>query len=546
MDRKRGRASDGSSNGIGHGNNGVDNIAVIDRLDDLVHPDFEELARRFPKFGQAWRDTEQTRKQSHNSKLSLHITQDFSLNLTKALLHVYFSVSLTNFPDQQHLCPPVPNRYFYVTWIRDHLLPMIQNSVYYDDFQTIGKQTIKGLDIGTGAFAIYPLLFCSSSSSSSSHHSILMYGTDVDEIAIQYARANVQSNPRIADRIQIIQVPTSDRQQQERQHQGHEDNENMQDDADETTTIPVGPLRRSMESMLPNSIDFCMTNPPFFDIHETIPQRADHRPRTHMTVSEGCYPGGEVGFVIDMIVDSAFLYIQNASNKSSYPPPPDWCSCMCGKKSSFVFLKHVLEQILGGPGHVQSTEFGPGQLTRWFLAWTFRRPNVRSPLSQLSTWSFDVENTADTTEVIQRIREYANEFPKQHALVCEEKESEDKSGVVLHMREASTTLPPWSGDDALPEPLRTMVQQIDPAMRLQFLPPEGHFLLIFHVRLVSPQKQPPQVTVTVEPFQHSSLGNHIIEKIKSQLASDVRRTSRRWRRRMQRVADPSLLAMDES
>lgn len=47
------------------------------------------------------------------------------------------------------LCPPVPNRLNYICWLRDLLLL---------DTPDLDDAAVRGVDIGVGASAIYPLL----------------------------------------------------------------------------------------------------------------------------------------------------------------------------------------------------------------------------------------------------------------------------------------------------------------------------------------------------------------------------------------------------
>jgi hypothetical protein len=115
-------------------------------------------------------------------------------------------------------------------------------------------------------------------------------------------------------------------------------------------------------------LDFAMVNPPFYDLDEfsaiqkeTYHGRRRHAqnsrndanrrryqdddsmvmrpPREAMTKFEACYPGGEVGFVLDMIIDGLHLYLERHSTTGNTTPatarlaPPFWTSTMCGKKS---------------------------------------------------------------------------------------------------------------------------------------------------------------------------------------------------------------------
>ncbi|EGN94820.1 hypothetical protein SERLA73DRAFT_171215 [Serpula lacrymans var. lacrymans S7.3] len=105
--------------------------------------------------------------------------------LTEALLHRDFGIKL-NLPSDR-LCPPIPNRLNYVLWIQD-----IIRSTYGQH-----TNTIRGIDIGTGASAIYPLLACTL------EPSWCFAATEIDETSFNYAQQNVTNND-LQDRIHII------------------------------------------------------------------------------------------------------------------------------------------------------------------------------------------------------------------------------------------------------------------------------------------------------------------------------------------------------
>ncbi|KAJ9619289.1 hypothetical protein H2203_008618 [Taxawa tesnikishii (nom. ined.)] len=88
--------------------------------------------------------------------------------LTKSVLKRDFGLTISLPYDR--LCPPVPVRYNYIRWIQD-LLDTTSNS-YTDKYDPTRK--VIGLDVGTGASAIYALLACAS------RPAWLMYGTDID------------------------------------------------------------------------------------------------------------------------------------------------------------------------------------------------------------------------------------------------------------------------------------------------------------------------------------------------------------------------------
>jgi 23S rRNA A1618 N6-methylase RlmF len=492
-------------------------------FESLVTPNFEELARRFPDFGRAWKAVHQAQVESGGS-FGSHVTQDFSVALTKALLHIHWGLTLNHLP-LHHLCPPVPNRYFYVKWIQGDLLPLLASANYFQPIRFLQKT---GLDIGTGATAIYPLLFVSSSAK----QPYRIFATDVDVDSVQLAAGNVQDN-RLGSSIQIHQVAPTDSQQRQERRDGIGGKSDQRHDE-----VPVGPLRRSLEH-LPRgtALDFCMTNPPFYDdtvdSERTNPRAGDQRNRTAMTVSEGSYPGGEVGFVVDMIVDCLVLFARHHST-------PGWSSCMCGKKTSLVHLQHIVTALLG-PGHCQATEFGPGHLTRWFLAWTLERPQIRSPLAKVDGFEFDVEFDSDNQaamdgnnccveRVTGRIQDYCRTLPGWELAVDVTPANGSTGQQWLQIREVSPSRDCWNEDGAFPAVIQRALGLVGSDRRMELLPPQGHFLL--DVTLTPQPLTVVQVQVTV--YQHSAYGKKAADKIKSQLQVEVCRTSRRWRRKLQR------------
>ena len=119
--------------------------------------------------------------------------------LTKTLLRKDFGLKI-ELPDDR-LCPPVcpafrfrsrltdhllkvPNRLNYLLWIQA-LLDTTSES-YSGSFDP--KREVIGLDIGTGASCVYPLLGCSQ------RPNWRFAGTDIDDRSLQFAQQNVQIN----------------------------------------------------------------------------------------------------------------------------------------------------------------------------------------------------------------------------------------------------------------------------------------------------------------------------------------------------------------
>lgn len=117
--------------------------------------------------------------------------------LTKSLLKRDFGLNISLPPDR--LCPPVPNRLNYILWIQSIL--DTTNDSYKDVYDP--EREVLGLDIGTGASCIYPLLGCSQ------RPNWRFAGTDIDEKSLQFAGQNVQAN-ELQNRIKLLQTRATD------------------------------------------------------------------------------------------------------------------------------------------------------------------------------------------------------------------------------------------------------------------------------------------------------------------------------------------------
>ncbi|GAX14265.1 methyltransferase [Fistulifera solaris] len=498
-------------------------------FNSLVTPDFEELASQFPDFRKAWKEVENARRNAkqrgESTSLVASLTHSFSAALTKALLHVHFHVSLPRIP-VNHLCPPVPNRFFYIRWIQTELLPLLVPVSYRTSPFMSMQDQLSGimLDIGTGASCIYPLLFAASHQQGHHRHKPYLrafFATEIDPESVDLARQNAQGNPELTPFVHIVQVSMD----QARDH--------------------CGPLQCSLAHLPPEArlVDVCITNPPFYDSEnpsEMSQMRADGRHRTAMTVSEGSYPGGEMGFVLDILCDSIRAYLSsllsfaNAGAPASVPPPK-WCSSMIGKKSSWTTLKNALEQLLGF-SHVQSTEFGPGHMTRWFLAWTFLRPHIRSPLAHTDFWSFNVDvgglnlnNQQQISEIASRVQAYCEGGVQGRQLMI--RWNAERNIAIIEEQHEALNSSAWFGDDTLPPRLQQIVHDhFSPEQRRSLLPFEGHFQIEVSIRCISERS----VAVTAQAFSHTRYGRMTVEKLKQQMEGEICQTNRKWRRKHQR------------
>ena len=405
-------------------------------LHKIINPDFVQLAAAYPDFAEEWNKLKQRRRikqkkiSKHQSELNksesfaTHVDGDFNLALTRAVLSEYFQLSLPSLP-AWNLCPPIPNRLNYVLWIKDLLHQVYDcESEYFEkdvdcyegeDASAKDKnhqsllysRSYRGMDIGTGASCIYPLLLSSKyfhddendndqKGKDDEKHQWQFLGTDIDPLSIQCAQENINAN-QLQHKVTVALVPPTNDQLNsisteedcniDKKDCGVELNEvgDRHDKIDSTTplhaameiasTIFYDPKSTNCHTLDKENIrfDFCMTNPPFYSTIDdaTKPRSGDGRNRTQMTIFESVYPGkpigGEVKFVTDMIHDS--FYYQNQIT---------WFTAMLGKKSSLVLIQKELELLGLGVGSIRKTEFVQGKTIRWGIAWTFRLPSLRS------------------------------------------------------------------------------------------------------------------------------------------------------------------------
>ncbi|CAH6785930.1 RNA N6-adenosine-methyltransferase METTL16 [Phodopus roborovskii] len=272
-------------------------------------PDFAYLASKYPDF-----------KQHIQINLSGRVSLNFKdpeavRALTCTLLREDFGLSI-DIP-LERLIPTVPLRLNYIHWVEDLI-----------GHQVSDKSTLRrGIDIGTGASCIYPLL-------GATLNGWYFLATEVDDMCFNYAKKNVEQN-NLSDLIKVVKVPQK--------------------------TLLMDALKEESEIVY----DFCMCNPPFFANQleaQGVNSRNSRRPPPSSVntggITEIMAEGGELEFVKRIIHDS--LQLKKRLR---------WYSCMLGKKCSLAPLKEEL-RIQGVP-KVTFTEFCQGRTMRWALAWSF-------------------------------------------------------------------------------------------------------------------------------------------------------------------------------
>ncbi|KAK0621768.1 hypothetical protein B0T17DRAFT_304448 [Bombardia bombarda] len=237
------------------------------------------------------------------------------MQLTKTLLKQHFDLKVELPHDR--LCPPVPNRHNYILWLKD----LMDTTSYAPP----GRK-LCGLDVGTGASCIYPLL-------GTAQRPWCFVATDIDAKSLSYAQKNIELN-QLSDRIRLIKR--------------------------ESPSDPLVPL----DDIGVESIDFVMMNPPFYTSEDEMlssakkKERPPHSACTGAPVEMVC-DGGEVAYVGRMVRESLVLRER-----------VQWYTTMLGKVTSLDALVEQLRE--NGIDNYAVTEFVQGNKTRrWALGWSF-------------------------------------------------------------------------------------------------------------------------------------------------------------------------------
>jgi 23S rRNA (adenine1618-N6)-methyltransferase len=248
-------------------------------------------------------------------------------NLNKALLIATYGIKHWDIPEG-YLCPPIPGRADYIHYLAD-LLARSNKGVIPRG------AAVKGLDIGTGANCIYPLL-------GHSEYGWSFTGTDIDDMAINSAQSIIDSN-NLTGSIELRKQPS-------KLH---------------IFTDIIQPGER---------FDFTMCNPPF---HSSVQEAAagNERKWKNLGVKKGdkkllnfggrnselVYPGGEERFLRRMITESAEL-----------ATTCKWFTSLVSKKETLESCYRLLEKVKAVK--VKTIDMAQGQKTSRILAWTFMGP----------------------------------------------------------------------------------------------------------------------------------------------------------------------------
>jgi len=256
-------------------------------------PNFKDMAIKYPEFRKVV-------TQDILGKIHLDFNSSISLRtLTTLLFKKDFQLDV--FIPENCLIPTLPSRLNYLLWVED-LIAVSSSS----------QNTVRGLDIGTGASAVYPLLAVK-------HFNWNMVATESSEINFNHAKENIDRNS-LTSKILLKRVD------------GSKFFDLFMNDDD--------------------LYDFSMCNPPFFNLDK------EFEGESIGSSSEIITSGGEVEFVKRMIEESLV-----AKDRIKI------FTVLLGHKSSVNQVKKILYS--SSVKHITVTQFCQGKTMRWGVAWTY-------------------------------------------------------------------------------------------------------------------------------------------------------------------------------
>jgi 23S rRNA (adenine1618-N6)-methyltransferase len=239
------------------------------------------------------------------------------LELNKTLLKHHYEIKNWEIP-KDYLCPPIPGRADYIHYLTD----------------LIGdKQGLKGLDIGTGANCIYPIIGVSV-------YEWEFTASDIDPVSIQNVQKIIDANEKLKNKITL-------------KLQKNKNN------------IFTGVIEKD------DRFHFTMCNPPFHK-NKLEAQNGSNRKVSNLTKqkindatlnfagqsNELWCEGGELEFIKKMILES-----EKFKNNCL------WFTTLVSKKENLRDIYRTLKKV--NPLKIETIEMKQGQKTTRFVAWSF-------------------------------------------------------------------------------------------------------------------------------------------------------------------------------
>ena len=246
--------------------------------------------------------------------------------LNQALLKQAYGIGTWDVPPG-YLCPPIPGRSDYLHHLAD--LPGIS------DAARPRRQPVVVLDIGMGANCIYPLI-------GAREYGWRFVGTEIDPVALQWAKKLVAANPAVADLIEC-----------------------------RLQRSPIECFHGVIKSG--ETFDLSMCNPPFHASAEAAAE-GTRRKRRNLDHKKSAAPvlnfggqaselwcdGGELAFVRRMIAESA-----------ARPGLCRWFTTLVSKSTHLPRLFQSLQEVKALD--VRTLEMTHGQKKSRIQAWMFTR-----------------------------------------------------------------------------------------------------------------------------------------------------------------------------
>ena len=246
--------------------------------------------------------------------------------LNTALLKQNYGLVFWDFP-HQNLCPPVPGRADYLHYIADLLASVNQSQIPQGD-------KVVGLDIGTGATCIYPII-------GTCEYGWQFIASDINENSVASSTQIIDKNP---DTMKLIEI----RHQTQPKHFFK-------------TIIRPGEI-----------VDFTLCNPPFHANSDEA-EKGTRRKTKNLTGknskttllnfsganNELIYEGGEINFIQKMITESVQFSKQCL-----------WFTTMVSKETNLPKISTLLKKL-----NVQDVRIIPmttGNKVTRIIAWTFQ------------------------------------------------------------------------------------------------------------------------------------------------------------------------------
>jgi len=498
---------------------------------------FQELAAVDSNFREAWdklknRQKQHQRRRHKHESFSTHVDSEFTLALTRALLQRDFRLMLPSIP-LGYLCPPLPNRLNYVCWLRK----LLDTAMDCDDdsSKVVSSMYYQGIDLGTGATCIYPLLLSTFAFSSEHSDKWKFLATDIDPVSVESAQRNLEAN-HLQHRIRAVCVPQT-------AHNIIKTNDNKKEkEKEDVSVLHQGPILAAMNAandcdMFRSAttevqknhttsstfFDFVMTNPPFYSSREEAqgPRAGDGRKRTDMTIHESVYKGGEFGFISDMIQDSLLLRSRIT-----------WYTSMIGKKSTQKEVEKKLRAIGFPRGNFRTTQFIQGNTTRWGIAWTFQEVPERllalkmKPFQDFHCNIHQNETSSRTAEedILNRISEFCQ--TQSRSLSCNRAVHRSDSRLGITIREEQSAIVPASKDATTTNAIQ--ISQGSP------------FVIDIFVQQKSVPSSNDDTTslccvIQTRAYSNSTESDKFVHKLLDSMQSYVSQTSRFWRRKKNKI-----------